>query len=107
MPDHATPFRADHVGSLLRPAELLTAREQRASGAITAEQLRAVEDNAIAAAVRVQEQAGLSSVTDGDFRRTYFHIDFLEQLTGVTTSGGMTLTFRKQAGTVDFAPPVM
>jgi 5-methyltetrahydropteroyltriglutamate--homocysteine methyltransferase len=107
MPDHATPFRADHVGSLLRPAELLTAREQRGSGAITAEQLRAVEDNAIAAAVRVQEQAGLSSVTDGEFRRTYFHIDFLEQLTGVTTSGGMTLTFRKQAGTVDFAPPVM
>ena len=78
------PFRADHVGSFLRPQYLLDARERKARGEITAAALRAVEDRAIAEVVRMQEDVGLQSVTDGEFRRTYFHIDFLEQLGGVT-----------------------
>ena len=74
------PARYDHVGSFLRPKYLLEAREQKARGDITAEQLRAVEDKAITEIVRFQEDVGLKSITDGEFRRTYFHIDFLEQL---------------------------
>ena len=101
------PFRADHVGSFLRPARLLQAREQYKSGGIDAAALRAVEDDAIREIVRFQEDVGLQVVTDGEFRRTYFHIDFLEQLDGVETKGGIAVSFRKPDGTVDFAPPVM
>jgi 5-methyltetrahydropteroyltriglutamate--homocysteine methyltransferase len=99
------PFRADHVGSFLRPTYLLEAREQAARGALTAEQLRAVEDRAIAEVVRMQEQAGLQGITDGEFRRTYFHIDFLAQLGGVKTE--IPVTIRKSDGTEELAPPVM
>ena len=83
------PFRADHVGSLLRPKAVLDAREQFASGAITAAQKRAVEDAAIADAVRHVEAVGMHSITDGEFRRTWFHLDFLEQLSGVEVSGAI------------------
>ena len=64
------PFRADHVGSLLRPKAVLDAREQFAAGAITAAEQRAVEDEAIAEAVRQVEAVGMRSITDGEFRRT-------------------------------------
>jgi 5-methyltetrahydropteroyltriglutamate--homocysteine methyltransferase len=101
------PFRADHVGSFLRPPALLEAREQFAKNAITHAQLRAVEDGAIRDIVRFQEDVGLQSITDGEFRRTYFHVDFLEQLQGVTTKGGIAVSFRSAAGNVEFAPPVM
>ena len=77
------PARYDHVGSFLRPKYLLEAREQKAKGLITPEQLRVVEDKAIAEIVKFQEDVGLKSITDGEFRRTYFHLDFLEQLGGV------------------------
>jgi 5-methyltetrahydropteroyltriglutamate--homocysteine methyltransferase len=77
------PAHFDHVGSFLRPKYLLEAREQKAKGSITAEQLRLVEDKAISEIVKFQEDVGLKSVTDGEFRRTYFHLDFLEQLGGV------------------------
>ena len=77
------PFRADHVGSFLRPKYLLDAREKKARGEITPADLRAVEDRAIGEVVRMQEEIGLQSITDGEFRRTYFHIDFLQQLGGV------------------------
>lgn len=70
------PFRADHVGSLLRPKFLLDARAAAAKGEITATQLREVEDRAIDNAIKLQEDVGLQSITDGEFRRTYFHIDF-------------------------------
>jgi 5-methyltetrahydropteroyltriglutamate--homocysteine methyltransferase len=103
----ALPLRADHVGSLLRPAQLLAARDKFAANECSRAELRAVEDEAIRAAVRLQADVGLRSCTDGEFRRTYFHIDFLEQLSGVTTQGGMTLSFHTNAGNVDFAPPVM
>ncbi len=77
------PARFDHVGSFLRPKFLLDAREQKAKGQITHEQLRLVEDKAISDIVKFQEDVGLKSITDGEFRRTYFHLDFLEQLGGV------------------------
>ena len=86
------PFRADHVGSFLRPKFLLDARERRAKGEITAAELRAVEDKAIAEIVKFQEDVGLQSITDGEFRRTYFHIDFLDQLGGVKTDIPVTIT---------------
>ena len=101
------PFRADHVGSFLRPPELLEARERRRLGEITPEQLRAVEDRAIRGVVKMQEDAGLQGITDGEFRRTFFHIDFLEQLSGVVTQGAVTVKFHNRSGDVDFAPPVM
>ena len=82
LPPHL-PAHYDHVGSFLRPKYLLEAREQKAKGSISAEQLRLVEDKAIAEIVKFQEDVGLKSVTDGEFRRTYFHLDFLEQLGGV------------------------
>ena len=101
----AAPFRADHVGSFLRPKFLLDAREQRAKGEITPEQLRAVEDKAITEIVKFQEDVGLQSITDGEFRRTYFHIDFLEQLGGVKTD--IPVTIMRPDGTEELAPPVM
>ena len=99
------PFRADHVGSFLRPKFLLDAREQQARGEITAKQLREVEDKAIAEIVKFQQDVGLQSITDGEFRRTYFHIDFLDQLGGVKTD--IPVTIRKPDGTEELAPPAM
>jgi 5-methyltetrahydropteroyltriglutamate--homocysteine methyltransferase len=101
------PFRADHVGSFLRPPELLEARDKRKAGTITAEQLREVEDRAIRGIVKFQEDLGLHGITDGEFRRTYFHIDFLEQLDGVETHAGFTSQFHTKKGDVGFAPPVL
>jgi 5-methyltetrahydropteroyltriglutamate--homocysteine methyltransferase len=77
------PFRADHVGSLLRPAPLKEARAQREKGAITADQLSQVEDNAIGDLIARQEAVGLQSTTDGEFRREFWHFDFLGGLDGV------------------------
>jgi len=76
------PFHADHVGSLLRPARLHEARARAAAGEITAEDLRAVEDDCIRDVVALQEQAGLQAITDGEFRRTYWHFDFLSGFDG-------------------------
>jgi 5-methyltetrahydropteroyltriglutamate--homocysteine methyltransferase len=101
------PFRADHVGSFLRPSELLLARDRFQKGEIGRSALRAVEDDAIRGVVQLQEEAGLLGITDGEFRRTFFHVDFLEQLHGVATKGGGAISFRNQSGNVDFAPPVM
>ena len=108
MTEPATPpFRADHVGSFLRPPELLAARERFQKGEIARDALRAVEDAAIRDIVKFQEDLGLQAVTDGEFRRTYFHIDFLEQLEGVEVRGGLTARFHRANGEVDFAPPVL
>src|SRR5712691_8518481 len=76
------PFRADHVGSLLRPAAVKAAREQRAKGEISAADLKAVEDREIERAIRKQEEVGLKAVTDGEFRRSWWHLDFLWGLDG-------------------------
>ena len=99
------PFRADHVGSFLRPKRLLEAREKKAKGEISAAELRKVEDDAITEIVKFQEDVGLQSITDGEFRRTYFHIDFLEQLGGVKTD--IPVTVIRPDGTEELAPPVM
>ena len=101
------PFRADHVGSFLRPKKLLDARDAHKAGTLSASALRAVEDDAIRGIVRYQEDLGLRGITDGEFRRTYFHIDFLTRLSGVTTKGGINVSFHSAGGNVDFAPPVM
>ena len=99
------PFRADHVGSFLRPKFLLDAREQKAKGEINAEQLRRVEDKAITEIVKFQQDVGLHSITDGEFRRTYFHIDFLDQLGGVKTD--IPVTIVRPDGSEELAPPAM
>jgi 5-methyltetrahydropteroyltriglutamate--homocysteine methyltransferase len=83
MPRTKPPFRADHVGSLLRPAVLKQARAQRERGEITAEELKTIEDREIEAVIRKQEEAGLRSVTDGEFRRSFWNYDFLGQLDSV------------------------
>ncbi len=100
------PFRADHVGSFLRPQFLLDAREQFfVQKDITAEQLREVEHRAIAEIVKFQQDVGLQSITDGEFRRTYFHVDFLDQLGGVKTD--IPVTVIKPDGSEALAPPTM
>ena len=101
----APPFRADHVGSFLRPKRLLDARAKAHKGELSADGLRAVEDDAIAEIVKFQQDVGLQSITDGEFRRTYFHIDFLEQLGGVKTD--IPVMIQKPDGTQELAPPVM
>ena len=99
------PFRADHVGSLLRPQRLKDARERFQRSEITREELRAVEDEAIREVVGRQEAIGLQGVTDGEFRRTFFHVDFLQQLQGVAVSGGISARFHTREGEIDFTPP--
>jgi len=77
------PFRADHVGSLLRSAPLKEARAKREKGEITSDQLKAIEDREIEAIIRKQEAAGLKSITDGEYRRAFWNYDFLGKLDGV------------------------
>jgi 5-methyltetrahydropteroyltriglutamate--homocysteine methyltransferase len=99
------PFRADHVGSLLRPQRLKDARARLQRDEITKDELRGIEDDAIREVVKKQEAIGLQSITDGEFRRTMFHIDFLQRLQGVAISGGIATKFRTREGDIDFAPP--
>lgn len=99
------PFRADHVGSLLRPAGVHEARRSFKLGNSSAAELRAVEDEAIAAAVQKVEATGIQSITDGEFRREYFHLDFLEKLDGVTVSGGIAANPNAKAAEDGFTPP--
>src|SRR5919198_1198779 len=98
------PFRADHVGSLLRPPELLRAREDRAAGRIGAEELRAVEDAAIAEVVQMQRDVGLQTATDGEFRRTTWHMDFIYQLGGIGSAKdeNLKVQFFNADGTLEF-----
>jgi methionine synthase II (cobalamin-independent) len=76
------PYRADHVGSLLRSAPLKEARAKHERGEISADELKAIEDREIEKIIRKQEEIGLKSVTDGEFRRAWWHLDFLERLQG-------------------------
>ncbi len=105
---HQLPSRADHVGSLLRPQSLVEARTAHAKGEMSAEVLREIEDNAIRKAAAYQESLGLKAIADGEYRRTFFHTDFLLQLDGVAEEGGMEVAFQNAAGKdVHFAPPRM
>src|SRR5207253_5541550 len=102
MPIETPPFRADHVGSLLRPKELLEAR------AAHHPDLRAIEDQAIRDAVRMQEDIGLESVTDGEFRRGSWHMDFLYQFGGVTrVQDNLKVQFRNEQGVLEFTPAAL
>jgi methionine synthase II (cobalamin-independent) len=102
------PFRADHVGSLLRPERLLRARADFADGRLSAAELRAVEDEAITEVVRMQEEIGLQSATDGEFRRTSWHMDFIYSLGGVSKApGNMAVQFRNPSGTIEWTPAAL
>jgi methionine synthase II (cobalamin-independent) len=103
------PFRADHVGSLLRPPELLKAREEHAAGRLGDDGLRAAEDAAIRDVIRMQKEVGLRSATDGEFRRHSWHMDFIYRLGGVEQVEGESIHvhFRDEKGEYDYAPPAM
>ena len=90
------PFHADHVGSLLRPAELRDARAKAKAGTLGATQLRALEDACIARVVKKQEEIGLQSITDGEFRRDFWHLDFLKQLDGIELVPVSGMTFKAE-----------
>jgi 5-methyltetrahydropteroyltriglutamate--homocysteine methyltransferase len=106
MPVRTTPpFRADHVGSLLRPRALLQAREDAARGAISPDELRTIEDDAIRDAVRMQEDIGLRSVTDGEFRRASWHMDFIYEISGVQQADQkFKSVFHNEGGDIEFTP---
>jgi 5-methyltetrahydropteroyltriglutamate--homocysteine methyltransferase len=97
------PFRADHVGSLLRPPSLLSARDAHAAGTLTDDALRAAEDAAIADAVRMQESVGLRAATDGEYRRASWMTDFAYQLAGVRPTGTIA-TPAPAGGRLDLSP---
>ncbi len=102
------PFRADHVGSLLRPPELLAARADFAAGRITAGPLRDAEDAAITGVVAMQQQAGLQSATDGEFRRASWHMDFIYQIGGISKAPGhLAVKFHNPAGNIEFTPAAL
>src|ERR1700735_2614718 len=116
-PRNLPPFRADHVGSLLRPRELVEARAARKAGTLSAEALRAVEDRCIEAAIRRQEELGLRAATDGEYRRAYWHYDFVSGLDGVELyepeqkilfKGGVPLPLAlRVTGRIGWGEPVM
>src|ERR1700760_1446176 len=106
LPHRKPPFRADHVGSLLRPKLLLGAREQRARNEISAAELKQREDDAIREVVKMQKEVGLRVATDGEFRRAMWHTDFLSQFTNVdVVPGKIKVRFQSFDGETDLEPP--
>ena len=107
-PSGGPPFRADHVGSLLRPPALLKAREDAKAGRITPAALRAAEDAAVTEVVALQERIGLKGVTDGELRRSSWHMDFLYQIGGVTKfQDNLKIKFNNDQGGVEFTPSAL
>jgi 5-methyltetrahydropteroyltriglutamate--homocysteine methyltransferase len=100
------PFRADHVGSLLRPEKLLDARARHAAGEIDDAELRGIEDEAIRDVVRMQADVGLRTATDGEFRRASWHMDFIYAIDGITkvVDQNIVVHFKNADGTIDFTP---
>ena len=102
------PFRADHVGSLLRPPELLQARDDFAAGRIDEDELRGIEDATIREIVRKQEEVGLQSATDGEFRRASWHMDFIYELDGIAKEAGhIAVKFFNENGEIEFTPAAL
>jgi 5-methyltetrahydropteroyltriglutamate--homocysteine methyltransferase len=102
------PFRADHVGSLLRPPTLLQARSDQAAGRIRSDELRGIEDDAIREVIAMQADVGLRSATDGEFRRTSWHMDFIYQLGGVSKGdGSIRVKMHNADGDVEFTAPAL
>jgi 5-methyltetrahydropteroyltriglutamate--homocysteine methyltransferase len=107
-PRTSPPFRADHVGSLLRPARLHDARDDFAQGSITAAELRTIEDEEIVKAITMQEDVGLQSATDGEFRRATWHMDFIYALGGVSKAPGhLAVKFMNPSGTIEWTPAAL
>ena len=102
------PFRADHVGSLLRPPELLQARADHKAGTLDDAGLRAAEDAAIKDVVRLQEDLGIGAITDGELRRGSWHMDFVYELDGVTrATDDMHIQFKNPDGVIEFTPAAL
>src|SRR3954466_10014093 len=102
------PYRADHVGSLLRPRALLQAREDFANDKIDAEELRGIEDDAIREVVKLQEDVGLQSATDGEFRRASWHMDFIYALEGIgKAEDDLVVHFHNAEGDLDYTPAAL
>jgi 5-methyltetrahydropteroyltriglutamate--homocysteine methyltransferase len=100
------PFRADQVGSLIRPPELIEARQKRASGALSAAELSTLQQAAIRTIVAAQEKLGLKAVTDGEYNRTSWQSDFLTRIANVErVPSKLKVRFHSQAGTRDHHPP--
>jgi 5-methyltetrahydropteroyltriglutamate--homocysteine methyltransferase len=108
MPRTTPPFRADHVGSLLRPERLLEAREDHAAGRIDDAELKAIEDDSIREVVRTQEEVGLQSATDGEFRRASWHMDFIYSLDGISKAeDDLVVHFHNPEGDIDYTPAAL
>jgi 5-methyltetrahydropteroyltriglutamate--homocysteine methyltransferase len=102
---HRPPFRADQVGSLLRPPELVAARERFAANEISRDELRSIEDEAVRASVKRQEEIGLLATTDGEFRRNAWHMDFISALGGVVRApGNLVVKFENEHEKIEFTP---
>src|SRR5262245_59040150 len=101
------PFRADHVGSLLRPTELKTALEGHQQGKVSAAELRAIEDRSIRDVVKLQEETGIPVVTDGEFRRYEFHTPILTKIQGVELTGRVEFHFHYDDQDIEYAPPIL
>jgi 5-methyltetrahydropteroyltriglutamate--homocysteine methyltransferase len=102
------PFRADHVGSLLRTPEVLRARDDYAQGRISDVEKRRIEDAAVRAVVRMQEDIGLHGVTDGEYRRASWHMDFIYQIGGITKAqDNLKVQFHNEKGDIEFTPAAM
>ncbi len=107
MPAPTTPFKADHVGSLLRPKTILDARAANKDGKMSAEQLRDIESKEIERIVGKQKDVGLKLATDGDFRRRHWFMDFIERIDGIRFGDPMAVRFKSTDGSVEFSPPRM
>jgi 5-methyltetrahydropteroyltriglutamate--homocysteine methyltransferase len=108
MPRSTPPFRADHVGSLLRPQRLLQAREDRTADRISADELKQIEDESIRDVVRMQEDVGLQSATDGEFRRASWHMDFIYELDGISKAeDDLVVHFHNAEGDLDYTPAAL
>jgi 5-methyltetrahydropteroyltriglutamate--homocysteine methyltransferase len=102
------PFRADHVGSLLRTPAVLRARDDHAQGRITAAEKRALEDAAVKEVVAMQESLGLQGITDGEYRRASWHMDFIYQIGGIAKShDNMKVQFHNEQGDIEFSPAAL
>ena len=107
MPSPTPPFKADHVGSLLRPKTILDARAAHAAGKLSADELRDIESKEIARIVGRQKDVGLKLATDGDFRRRHWFMDFIERIDGIRFAEPMAVRFKSADGSVEFSPPRM
>jgi 5-methyltetrahydropteroyltriglutamate--homocysteine methyltransferase len=102
------PYHADHVGSFLRPKELVEARERHQAGSLSDAELRPIEDTAIRKVVKMQEDVGLQSATDGEYRRGSWQMDFLYQVGGVTKAqDNLKIKFTNEQGVVEFTPAAL